>query len=79
MGLYSLVFLGSTPLGGPLTGWLAEAVDPRAGLVLAGVAALGAGAGAWLAVTRARRRRATAERRGEGPRALPEPAEAEAR
>jgi MFS family permease len=37
MALYSIVFLGSTPIGGPLSGWLAEAVDPRAALVMAGV------------------------------------------
>jgi predicted MFS family arabinose efflux permease len=40
MALYSIVFLGSTPLGGPLTGWLGEAVSPRASLVMAGVGAL---------------------------------------
>jgi MFS family permease len=43
MALYSIVFLGSTPIGGPLAGWLAEAIDPRAALVLAGVAAIAAG------------------------------------
>jgi MFS family permease len=52
MALYSIVFLGSTPLGGPLTGWLSEAVDPRAGLVLAGVAALAAGLAARVAFAR---------------------------
>ena len=46
MALYSVVFLGSTPIGGPLTGWLAETYDPRAALLLAGVAGLLA---AWLA------------------------------
>ena len=35
MALYSIVFLGSTPIGGPLSGWLSEAVDPRAALVMA--------------------------------------------
>ena len=40
MALYSIVFLGSTPIGGPLAGWLSEAIDPRAGLVLAGAAGL---------------------------------------
>ena len=29
MALYSVVFLGSTPIGGPLTGWLAQTYDPR--------------------------------------------------
>ena len=33
MALYSVVFLGSTPIGAPLVGWLAEALGPRAGLV----------------------------------------------
>jgi MFS family permease len=42
MALYSVVFLGSTPLGGPLTGWLAETYDPRVALVLAGVSGLSA-------------------------------------
>ena len=34
MALYSVVFLGSTPIGGPIAGWLAEVAGPRAGLVL---------------------------------------------
>ena len=42
MALYAIVFLGSTPIGGPLTGWLAESLGPRSGLVLGGLAALGA-------------------------------------
>lgn len=46
MALYSIVFLGSTPLGGPLSGWLGESVGPRAPLVLAGVAALAVSAAA---------------------------------
>jgi MFS family permease len=40
MALYSVVFVGSTPVGGPIAGWLAEVSGPRAGLVLGGVAAL---------------------------------------
>jgi MFS family permease len=46
MALYSVVFLGSTPIGAPLVGWLAGAVSPRAGLALGAVAALVAAAGA---------------------------------
>jgi len=46
MALYSVVFLGSTPIGGPLAGWLAEAYDPRAALLLAASAGLAA---AWAA------------------------------
>ena len=43
MALYSIVFLGSTPIGAPLAGWLSEALDPRAALVMAGVAGIVAG------------------------------------
>jgi MFS family permease len=48
MALYSIVFLGSTPIGGPLTGWLSEQYDPRVALVLAGLSGLAA---AWAAHT----------------------------
>ena len=58
MALYSVVFLGSTPIGGPLVGLLAEMAGPRAGLVLGGVAALATAAGASVAFAR---------RRGEDP------------
>ena len=40
MALYAMVFLGSTAIGAPLIGWLAQAAGPRAGLVAGGVAAL---------------------------------------
>jgi MFS family permease len=46
MALYSIVFLGSTPIGGPLAGWLSQTIDPRAALVLTGVAGLVAAIGA---------------------------------
>jgi MFS family permease len=55
MALYSIVFLGSTPIGGPLAGLLSGALGARAGLVMAGIAALAAGAGARIAFARARR------------------------
>jgi MFS family permease len=42
MGLYFVLFLGSTPIGAPLLGWIAEAFTPRAALGLGGVATLGA-------------------------------------
>ena len=38
----AIVFLGSTPIGAPLAGYL-EALDPRAALVMAGVAGIVAG------------------------------------
>ena len=46
MALYSVVFLGSTPIGAPLTGWLAQSYDPRVALLLAGISGLAA---AWAA------------------------------
>lgn len=46
MALYSVVFLGSTSIGGPLAGWLAEAYDPRVALLLAASSGLAA---AWAA------------------------------
>jgi MFS family permease len=46
MALYSVVFLGSTPIGGPLTGWLAQSYDPRVALLLAAASGLLA---AWVA------------------------------
>lgn len=53
MALYSVVFLGSTPIGAPLVGWLAGAAGPRAGLILGAGAALLAAAVARVAFARA--------------------------
>jgi MFS family permease len=52
MALYSIVFLGSTPIGGPLAGWLSEAYDPRVALLLAAVAGLSAAWAARASLTR---------------------------
>ena len=40
MALYMVVFIGSTPIGGPLMGWLAEAVSPRASLLVGALTGL---------------------------------------
>jgi MFS family permease len=56
MALYSVVFLGSTPIGGPLAGWLAEVAGPRISLAVGGVAALAGAAWARAAWARSRRR-----------------------
>jgi MFS family permease len=74
MALYSVVFVGSTPVGGPIAGWLSEAVGPRAGLVLGGVAALAAGLVARRAFERGRRQEVHAS-----PRSLHSVASASAR
>ncbi|HVY96399.1 MAG TPA: MFS transporter [Solirubrobacterales bacterium] len=54
MALYSVVFLGSTPIGGPLTGWLSETYDPRVALLLAGITGLSAAWAARLSYSRLR-------------------------
>lgn len=54
MALYSVVFLGSTPIGAPLVGWIAEVAGPRAGLVVGAAAALAAAVGAKVAFERVR-------------------------
>jgi len=60
MSLYTIVFLGSTPIGAPLVGWLAEVASPRAGLALGAAAALLAAVGARAAYrTQARGRTGT--------------------
>src|SRR3954447_4177432 len=53
MALYSVVFLGSTPIGAPLIGWLAQASGPRAGLAVGGLAALVTGVVVALSLRRA--------------------------
>lgn len=50
MALFSVVYLGSTPVGGPIIGWVAEQGGARAGILLGGGAALVAGA--WVHFTR---------------------------
>ena len=52
MALYSIVFMGSTPIGGPIAGWLSQTIDPRAALVMTGAAALIAAVGARAAFSR---------------------------
>ncbi|MCZ4553180.1 MFS transporter [Gordonia rubripertincta] len=37
MGIYMLCFLGGTPIGSPLLGWLAEITDPRTPLIIGGI------------------------------------------
>jgi MFS family permease len=56
MALYSVVFLGSTPIGAPLVGWLSETYDPRVALLLAGVTGLSAAWAAHVSFSRLRGR-----------------------
>jgi len=43
LALTAVVFLGSTPIGGPITGAVGEHVGPRAGIALGAIASLLAG------------------------------------
>jgi MFS family permease len=40
MSLYAIAILGSTPIGGPLVGWVSEQFGPRWGFAVGGVATL---------------------------------------
>ena len=43
LALQAIVFLGSTPIGGPIVGWVSESFGARYGLAIGAVATLGAG------------------------------------
>lgn len=60
MALYSVLFLGTTPIGGPLVGWLAEVIGPRATFASTGAATVAAALGAWIGLRRRRLARAHA-------------------
>lgn len=44
IAVQSMVMIGSTPIGGPILGWVCDAFGARSGLVIGGVAALAAAA-----------------------------------
>jgi MFS family permease len=48
MALYLIVFMGGTPIGSPLVGWIAEVAGPRWSLITGGVASFAAAVGAAL-------------------------------
>jgi len=52
MALWAVAFLGSTPIGGPIVGWVGEHIGPRVALGLGGVATLTAGVLAYPALAR---------------------------
>ena len=60
MALWALAWLGSTPVGGPIVGWVGQEIGARWALVIGGVAALACGVLALPALTRIDRR-ATAQ------------------
>lgn len=52
MALYSMAFLGSTPVGGPIVGWVGETFGARWSLALGGVTAVVASLLAWRSLRR---------------------------
>ena len=53
MALWTMAFLGSTPIGGPIIGWIGQHIGPRWGLGVGGVAAIiAAGIGVFTIVRR---------------------------
>ena len=61
MALWAVAFMGSTPIGGPIAGWVAENFGGRAGLGLGAAACVvAAGFGALTLRSTARRRAASA-------------------
>ncbi len=58
MALYAIAFLGSTPVGSPIVGWICAVWGARAGFAVGGVAALVSGFVAWLSFAWMRAERA---------------------
>ena len=58
MALYAIAFLGSTPIGGPIVGWISQQYGPRIGFAVGGIAAIGATAVAGWSLARHRSGRA---------------------
>jgi predicted MFS family arabinose efflux permease len=49
MAIYSIVFLGGTPVGAPFAGWTAEVLGPRGAFALGGLIAVAVGlVGLWV-------------------------------
>jgi MFS family permease len=60
MSIYLTVFLGGTPIGAPVIGWMSEALGPRSGLILGGVSSFAVGVAALVLLRRVARVRAEA-------------------
>jgi MFS family permease len=53
MALYITALIGTTPIGGPIIGWVGQYIDPRATFVVGGVTCLVTAAFAWRSLARA--------------------------
>lgn len=56
MALWSVAFMGSTPIGGPIAGWCSDYLDGRGGLVLAAVGCFAAAIFGWTMLRRLQRK-----------------------
>jgi MFS family permease len=70
MALFGIVFLGSTPIGAPIVGWVSEVASPRWGMAIGGIAALATAAGAAYAFRATRHLR---DKPAEAPAQVAEP------
>lgn len=52
MAIFSMALIGSTPIGGPLMGWIGETVSARVSLLIGGFAAIVAALYGWWNLTR---------------------------
>ena len=50
MALWAVAFIGTTPIGGPIIGWIGQNIGPRWGMVVGGTATLLAGIWGWYAL-----------------------------
>jgi MFS family permease len=54
MSLFSVAWIGTTPIGGPIIGWISQVTSVRVGLCVGGAAAVVAGVVAWPFLRRTR-------------------------
>jgi MFS family permease len=73
MALWALAWLGSTPIGGPIVGWVAQTAGARWGLVIGGLPTLLIGIAALPALSRVDRRPAPAPAPAPAPEPEPDP------
>jgi MFS family permease len=52
MALYITAIIGTTPVGGPIIGWIGQHIDPRATYITGGLACLITAAAAWPSLRR---------------------------
>jgi MFS family permease len=64
MALYAIAFLGSTPIGSPIIGWVAQHHGARSALMVGAVATLAAAVYGWIALLRTKPHRDAVPERG---------------